>query len=50
MLTPPPSAIPHPAASRRRRSTPGAQVFVGPFVRDEHPTGMPTLLFALRAV
>jgi hypothetical protein len=37
-----PSAIPHPAtvvASRRRR-TPGAQVLVGPFAGDDHPTGM----------
>ncbi|XP_066373682.1 uncharacterized protein [Miscanthus floridulus] len=40
-LTPPPSAVPHPAtvAASRRRCTPGAQVLVGPFTGDGHPTG-----------
>jgi hypothetical protein len=36
------AALRHPAtvvASRRRR-TPGAQVLVGPFAGDDHPTGM----------
>lgn len=42
------------ATTRRRRRTPApfAQVFVGPFVSDEHPSGMPTpsLAFLLRRV
>jgi hypothetical protein len=30
-----------PPGRRRRRSTPDANVFAGPFPGDEHPTGMP---------
>jgi hypothetical protein len=31
--------------SHHRRCKQGAQVYAGPFISDEHPTGMPTLLF-----